>query len=551
MHRFAGSTRETPSRRPTTAQSGVGITLAPCDPPNFFVSTSVETFFLDLLPPPLGDGFCIADGGTGDLEPATGTIKFVQTVSSARRGIRVFSGTATRISGTAVPGGITGFGVTLTDFNEITIAGPPAIAGDIFIPIFVQGSFGEGIPPTLNGLVTTHIDGDVRAGTNGFLFFDIGSWAGLPVVAAGHVIQVRPPMNLVQPDATSPPASGAIGPPAAEVVNLEVINTNRLPGGWITLPTSASAIVSITNQVVAPNQGFIISLDPFISANPVGGMHTVTATVFPPPPPGATVEFVVQAGPNAGLTSGLLPFGPGGVRSWTYTSNGQPGVDLIDATARFIIFPAVPVVLVSRQVVKEWIGDANPPSCRLTTTTPSYIDVTVQDRETGLATIQVLKSVNATVNVPPFFAGTRSPVVVRATKIDLTKTSNVELQITDVFGNVTRCDPALLTLTSGGESPERLLLDGVPAAEHLVTIDNGTPGLRRISITANGIPFLVSGLRDGETRNVDIESALKSGQSNRVELIGYGPRRATATILLWDGGSPGSAAATTAARVRR
>ena len=48
--------------------------------------------------------------------------------------------------------------------------------------------------------MTTHIDGDVRAGTNGFLFFDIGSWAGLPVVAAGHVIQVRPPMNLVQPD---------------------------------------------------------------------------------------------------------------------------------------------------------------------------------------------------------------------------------------------------------------------------------------------------------------------------------------------------------------
>jgi len=66
--------------------------------------------------------------------------------------------------------------------------------------------------------------------------------------------------------------------------------------------------------------------------------------------------------------------------------------------------------------------------------------VTVQDTDSGLASIVVTQSDNADTVVPPFTVGTTDPVVVASTKIDQTKPARVTMLVTDLAGNVTTCD---------------------------------------------------------------------------------------------------------------
>jgi hypothetical protein len=95
--------------------------------------------------------------------------------------------------------------------------------------------------------------------------------------------------------------------------------------------------------------GLNIAFTPATATNPVGTSHTVTATVtstdaggHPSPGPGVAIEFDVIAGPNTGQTSHPpspnLTCSPSncttaanGQVSWTYTSNGTPGTDTIQA----------------------------------------------------------------------------------------------------------------------------------------------------------------------------------------------------------------------------
>ncbi|MBV9171474.1 MAG: hypothetical protein JOZ81_15465, partial [Chloroflexi bacterium] len=86
------------------------------------------------------------------------------------------------------------------------------------------------------------------------------------------------------------------------------------------------------------------------------------------------------------------------------------------------------------------------PSCALTATLdgpPAQIQITVQDTTSGLQTVAVTLATNATVDVPSFPAGTTSPVVVTATKVDQTQGAEVALQVTNMAGQVTSCDPAV------------------------------------------------------------------------------------------------------------
>jgi hypothetical protein len=94
--------------------------------------------------------------------------------------------------------------------------------------------------------------------------------------------------------------------------------------------------------------GLTLSLTPATANNVVGTSHTVTATAastdtagYPAPGPGVAVEFDVIAGPNMGQTSHPVNTGTcspsdcttaaNGQVSWTYTSNGTPGTDTIQA----------------------------------------------------------------------------------------------------------------------------------------------------------------------------------------------------------------------------
>ena len=88
--------------------------------------------------------------------------------------------------------------------------------------------------------------------------------------------------------------------------------------------------------------------------------------------------------------------------------------------------------------------ETTPPICLLTATIdgpPKQIQVTVQDTGSGLGSIVVDTSTNATTAVPPFTSGTTGPVVVTATKDIQTAGSHIALTVTDVAGNVRKCDP--------------------------------------------------------------------------------------------------------------
>ncbi len=81
-----------------------------------------------------------------------------------------------------------------------------------------------------------------------------------------------------------------------------------------------------------------IRLTPEKATNPVGTSHTLTATVTTDAPsPGTPVEgvvvtFTVEAGPNTGVT-GTCTTNSSGQCTFTYTSNGVPGTDIIRARA--------------------------------------------------------------------------------------------------------------------------------------------------------------------------------------------------------------------------
>jgi hypothetical protein len=88
--------------------------------------------------------------------------------------------------------------------------------------------------------------------------------------------------------------------------------------------------------------------------------------------------------------------------------------------------------------------DTTPPSCALTNVVagpPKQLQITVQDSGSGLASIAVTASTNASTPVPAFAAGTTGPVVVTSTKLDQGRSAQVALRVTDAAGNVTDCDP--------------------------------------------------------------------------------------------------------------
>jgi hypothetical protein len=87
--------------------------------------------------------------------------------------------------------------------------------------------------------------------------------------------------------------------------------------------------------------------------------------------------------------------------------------------------------------------DTTPPSCSLTRVIdgpPRQFQITVQDTESGLNSIEVTISNNFATIVPAFCMGRTDALVVTATKINQSVGAQVALQVTDVAGNVTDCD---------------------------------------------------------------------------------------------------------------
>jgi hypothetical protein len=182
--------------------------------------------------------------------------------------------------------------------------------------------------------------------------------------------------------------------------------------------------------------------------------------------------------------------------------------------------------------------DAGKPKCVLQFLNgpPAQVVATLQDTATGLASIVVTQSENADTPVPPFTVGTTDPVVVTATKIDQSQRSRVELVATDLAGNQMVCDPIQALVSRDEGRPETQAFRDVPRVEDKVTIMNGTPGLKKVEITVNGVKFKVKDLANGDSTMIDVASAMHDGEDNVVSVKGTGKKDAWANIIIWDGG---------------
>lgn len=185
--------------------------------------------------------------------------------------------------------------------------------------------------------------------------------------------------------------------------------------------------------------------------------------------------------------------------------------------------------------------DAARPVCRidhLDPGPPARLHVLVQDAPAGIAEISVVQSQNTTVAVPPFSPGAVDPLTVVATKSDEAHGSAFTLQVDDMAGNRTVCDPILTDEARAFGKPVSHAYPGIPPAEHVVTVANGDPGLQELSLEVNHHRFRMAGLRPDETRTLDVAAAVTPGVNSTFVLTSHGRPGGHAAVLIWDGGEP-------------
>ena len=176
-------------------------------------------------------------------------------------------------------------------------------------------------------------------------------------------------------------------------------------------------------------------------------------------------------------------------------------------------------------------------SCQLTGIVngpPKQIMITMQAVSPGLDTIQLTSSANATVAIPSFVAGTTSPVIVTATKINQSESSDVAFTISSMSGATASCDPVDYTATIE-KGPETHTFRKLSSAEHYIRIVNGTPGLSHVTFIVNGKRLPEVTFKADGTHIVDIGSAMYEGSNdNLVVMEAIGRRGASAFILIGD-----------------
>ena len=161
----------------------------------------------------------------------------------------------------------------------------------------------------------------------------------------------------------------------------------------------------------------------------------------------------------------------------------------------------------------------------------------------GIDSIELSDIIN--LNVAPlqpgvnWFQGTTSNVVLTATEIVRGAGSRIRIEVTDVGGNTSECDPVITSLRVrahatkvGSRSKARPKTYRVSRNEDTVRIRNGHPGLRRVVAIVNGKRFVARNLRAGQHRKLKIGSALHAGKHNKVTLLGRGRPGAHATIMV-------------------
>jgi hypothetical protein len=322
------------------------------------------------------------------------------------------------------------------------------------------------------------------------------------------------------------------------------INSGAVLGQFPSNPNTGLFGLAIVGQITVGSQN-PTSTTVSCSPNPVavGSPTTCTATVTDTASSGkttptGTVTFTSSGSGTFGSGGTCTLSGSGGTASCsvTYTPSSS-GTQTITATYGGDSGHTGSHGSTDLQVTTGGGGDVTPPSCRLTATIagpPKQIKITVQDTGSGLGSVVVTSSKNSANTVPPFTPGTTSPVVVTSTKIDQSQGSNVALRVTDVAGNVTLCDPALISLSHHWAKAQKVRIGHLAQAEGKIEIVNGWYGVRHVRIAVNGRVVRRVVMRDGQTRHINVASAMRPGYNNTITMILSGKAGGAATVAIHD-----------------
>jgi hypothetical protein len=323
------------------------------------------------------------------------------------------------------------------------------------------------------------------------------------------------------------------------------------------LAAAAAVVVALLAYGVAPSAATPV---PSITVTPTTGLTdatiaTVTGTGWSPASGLAGVFFCTTADFNAAPASGTGRFSylldhcklrgthviaSDGTITTTFSYDRisallpcglAPGDCVLVAVEH-----VVPVVagndIYSNAVPVSYATPPPPPRCRLDYRSSTQIGVEVIAL-TGVQSVTVTKSTNASVYIYPFAVGERE-VGVSATKVDPTKGAQVALHVRSVRGETVDCDPIVTTVTGGAPAQH---FTGVGTAEHFIRIDNDTPGLRHVTVSVGHRHRRIA-IAAGGSKTVDFAQLLPHGATTyALRLRGAG--RGAADVLVWDGTGAG------------
>jgi hypothetical protein len=181
-------------------------------------------------------------------------------------------------------------------------------------------------------------------------------------------------------------------------------------------------------------------------------------------------------------------------------------------------------------------ADLTKPTCSISVAAgpPATATFTVQDVLAGLERLVITREVNATDLGLDFGIGQTTPGTVNFTKTNQKLVAQVGLQITDLAGNVTTCDPMLANISQGGQGPSVQVVPGLSQSDHILHIANGSPGVTRLIVGVNRRWARVETLTPNQQLTLELAPALQPGNANTVVFIALGRQPGSATLLLGD-----------------
>jgi Bacterial Ig domain len=293
----------------------------------------------------------------------------------------------------------------------------------------------------------------------------------------------------------------------------------------LVLLAACSSAPKVTAKNAAPtasDQTVILEVD-------ASGQVTITLTASDPD--ADTLQYIISQLPNYGTLSGTAPVlvytptpGYTGADSLTYkVSDGK--LESALATVSIEVKTKLPP------------SDTTNPECTVEETTKGSLYVLTHDPESGLADIKVVLVSNADVTIEPFAPGSTAPIMVKAEKIDLTQKARLELEVIDVAGNITRCDPIIVNLAIAPENTwgrSSVHITDIPAIEGQIRIDNGVPGASLVRIKVNDAATNTFNLSDGTKTQHDATSDMKAGGNSAVVVM-HGAPGSSVMVMFHDG----------------